>query len=179
MFHFLSPLFMTSFLRYCVGLDISKDTLHVCLSVIDSTGQVTVKATTKVVNKPASFSALLFWVTRHRKLDLPLIYLMESTGVYHEAVAWYLHQQDQSVSILLPNKAKYYLKSLGYKSKNDKIDAQGLSRMGLEQQLPVWKPLSKNLYALRLLTRQHRSGAPSTTTGIEDSIHQSAACPGT
>jgi transposase len=71
-------------------------------------------------------------------------------------VAWYLHQQDQPVSILLPNKAKYYLKSLGYKSKNDKIDAQGLSRMGLEQQLPVWKPLSKNLYALRLLTRQHQ-----------------------
>jgi transposase len=147
---------MQSFLRYCVGLDISKDTLQVCLSVIDSTGRVTVKATTKVVNKPAGFSVLLNWITRHRKLELPLTYLMESTGVYHEAVAWYLHQQDQSVSILLPNKAKYYLKSLGYKSKNDKIDAQGLSRMGLEQQLPVWKPLSKNLYALRLLTRQHQ-----------------------
>lgn len=28
--------------------------------------------------------------------------------------------------------------------------------MGLEQQLTVWKPLSKNLYALRLLTRQHQ-----------------------
>lgn len=147
---------MTSFLRYCVGLDISKDTLQVCLSVINQTGRVTVKASTKVVNKPAGFSALMGWVARHRKVDLPLTYLMESTGVYHEAVAWYLHQQDQAVSILLPNKAKYYLKSLGYKSKNDKIDAQGLSRMGLEQQLPVWKPLSKNLYALRLLTRQHQ-----------------------
>jgi transposase len=154
--HFLSPLFMTSFLRYCVGLDISKDTLQVCLSVIDQTGRVSIKATTKVVNKPAGFSALVDWVARHRKLDLPLTYLMESTGVYHEAVAWYLHQQDQPVSLLLPNKAKYYLKSLGYKSKNDKIDAQGLSRMGLEQQLPVWKPLSKSIYALRLLTRQHQ-----------------------
>jgi transposase len=153
---FFIPFVMTSFLRYCVGLDISKDTLQVCLSVIDSSGRVTVKATTKVVNKPAGFSALVNWIARHRKLELPLTYLMESTGVYHEAVAWYLHQQDQSVSILLPNKAKYYLKSLGYKSKNDKIDAQGLSRMGLEQQLPLWSPLSKNLYALRLLTRQHQ-----------------------
>jgi transposase len=147
---------MQTFLRYCVGLDISKDTLQVCLSVIDSTGRVTVKATTKVVNKSTGFSSLINWVARHAKLELPLTYLMESTGVYHEAVAWYLHQQDQAVSILLPNKAKYYLKSLGYKSKNDKIDAQGLSRMGLEQQLPIWKPLSKNLYALRLLTRQHQ-----------------------
>jgi hypothetical protein len=91
-----------------------KDTLQVCLSVIDQTGRVSVKATTKVVNKPIGFASLLTWVSRHRKVDLPLIYLMESTGVYHEAVAWYLHQQDQSVSILLPNKAKYYLKSLGY-----------------------------------------------------------------
>ncbi|WP_240543869.1 hypothetical protein [Spirosoma foliorum] len=72
------------------------------------------KATTKVANKPAGFSALMNWVARHRKLELPLTYLMESTGVYHEAVAWYLHQQDQPISILLPNKAKYYLKSLGY-----------------------------------------------------------------
>jgi transposase len=147
---------MPSFLRYCVGLDISKDDLQVCLSVIGQAGRVSIKATSKVANSPTGFSTLLAWVARHRKLDLPLSYVMESTGVYHEAVAWYLHQLDQTVSILLPNKAKYYLKSLGYKSKNDKIDAQGLSRMGLEQQLPVWKPLSKNLYQLRLLTRQHQ-----------------------
>lgn len=103
-----------SLLRYCVGLDISKDHLQICLSVIDTMGRVTVKGTTKLVNKPTGFTSLMAWVTRHCKLDLPLTYLMESTGVYHEAVAWYLHQQDQTVSILLPNKAKYYLKSLGY-----------------------------------------------------------------
>jgi len=147
---------MQSFLRYCVGLDVSKDTLQVCLSVIDLTGRVSVKATTKVDNKPTGFTQLLGWVGRHRKLDLPLTYVMESTGVYHEAVAWHLYQLDALVSILLPNKAKHYLQSLGYKSKNDKIDAQGLSRMGLEQQLAPWKPLSKNIYALRLLTRQHQ-----------------------
>lgn len=147
---------MQSLLRYCAGLDVSKDTLQVCLSAIDPTGRVTVKATTKVANTPTGFRSLSSWAAGHRKQDLPLTYLMESTGVYHEAVAWHLHQQDQSVSILLPNKAKHYLKSLGYKSKNDKIDAQGLSRMGLEQHLPLWKPLSKNLYSLRLLTRQHQ-----------------------
>ena len=112
MFHTFILFIMTTFLRYCVGLEISKDTLQVCLSVIDSTGRVTVKATNKVVNKPTGHSVLLTWVARHRKLELPLTYLMESTGVYHEAIAWYLHQQDQPVSILLPNKAKHYLKSL-------------------------------------------------------------------
>jgi transposase len=147
---------MQSFLRYCVGLDISKDTLQVCLSVIDSTGRVTVKATTKVVNKPAGFSVLLNWITRHRKLELPLTYLMESTGVYHEAVAWYLHQQDQSVSILLPNKAKYYLKSWAISLRTTKSMPRVYLGWDLNSKLPVWKPLSKNLYALRLLTRQHQ-----------------------
>lgn len=103
---------MQTYLRYCVGLDISKDTLQVCLSVVDTTGRVTVKATTKVANKSTGFSTLMSWVACHRKLDLSLTYLMESTGVYHEAVAWHLHQHDQPVSILLPNKAKHYLKSL-------------------------------------------------------------------
>ncbi len=78
---FLSLLFMQTYLRYCVGRDISKDALQVCLSVIDTTGRVTVKATTKVANKPTGFSTLMSWVTRHRKLDLLLTYLMESTGV--------------------------------------------------------------------------------------------------
>jgi transposase len=108
-----------------------KDTLQVCLSVIDSSGRVTVKATTKVDNKPAGFSALVNWVARHRKLELPLTYLMESTGVYHEAVAWYLHQQDQSVSILLPNKAKYYLKSLGYNRAAGAVQERQNRRPGL------------------------------------------------
>lgn len=81
---------------------------------------------------------------------------MESTGVYHEQLAWNLFQQDLAVNIVLPNKAKYYLKSLGRKSKNDKIDAKGLSQMGLEQNLALWKPLSKNIYSLRILTRQHQ-----------------------
>lgn len=103
---------MQPLLRYCVGIDVSKGTLQLCLSGIDQMGHVSVKATTKVDNKPTGFSQLIAWVSRHRKLDLPISYVMESTGVYHEALAWQLHQLDALVSILLPNKAKHYLQSL-------------------------------------------------------------------
>lgn len=71
---------MRSFLRYCVGLDISKDTLQVCLSIIDATGQVIVRATTKMDNKPAGLTKLLDWVARHGKPDLLLTYPVESTA---------------------------------------------------------------------------------------------------
>ncbi|MFA7157345.1 MAG: IS110 family transposase, partial [Bacilli bacterium] len=57
--------------------------------------------------------------------------------------------------VVLPNKAKKYMQSFGYKSKNDKIDARGLSRMGAEQHLDLWHPYSENIYPLRSLTRHN------------------------
>ena len=78
---------------------------------------------------------------------------MEATGSYHENLAWLLFDQGKTVHIVLPNKAKYYLKSKGYRSKNDKIDAQGLAYLGMEQTLETWQPMSKLLYKLRGLTR--------------------------
>ncbi len=147
----------TALLRYCVGIDVSKDSLQICLSHIDINGKTTVKGTSKISNKVSSFDGLLTWVAKHcKEKQLPVRYLMESTGVYHEQIAWYLFQNDLSVSVVLPNKSKNYLKSLGHKSKNDKIDARGLAQMGLEQTPTLWKPLSKNIYSLRMLTRQHQ-----------------------
>ena len=81
---------------------------------------------------------------------------MESTGVYHQQLAWFVHQQDCLVSILLPNKARHYLMSPGHQSKNEQIDALGLAPLGLQQHLPGWQALSKNSYQLPLLTRQHQ-----------------------
>ncbi len=84
-----NTLTMKTLLRYCVGIDVSKDTLQVCFSAIDAEQSVTVKATTSFANQPTGFQALLKWVAKHRKQALPLRYVMESTGVYHEQLAWY------------------------------------------------------------------------------------------
>lgn len=145
-------------LRYCVGIDVSKDTLQVCVSVIDTNGNITIKGSSKVANKTTAFDSFLTWVGKHCKdKSLPIRYVMESTGVYHEQLAWCLFQNDLAVSIVLPNKAKHYLKSIGNKSKNDTIDARGLAQMGLEQTLKLWEPLSKNIYQLRMLTRHYQT----------------------
>ena len=105
---------MKTLLRYCVGLDVSKDSLQVCLAVIDSDGRVTVKASTKVANKASSFAALSKWVGGHcKQQDLPVRHVMEATGVYHEQIAWFLYQHEHVVSVILPTKAHHYLRSLG------------------------------------------------------------------
>ena len=145
-------------LRYCVGIDVSKDNLQVCISVIDANGKVTIKGSGKISNKTTAFDSFLTWTEKHCKdKNVPIRFVMEATGVYHEQLAWFLFQKDLLVSVILPNKAKHYLKSIGNKSKNDTVDARGLAQMGLEQNLKLWEPLSKNIYQLRMLTRHYQT----------------------
>jgi len=72
---------LTILLRYCVGIDVSKDSLQICLSTIDTTGKTIVKGTSKVANKVSAFDGLLTWVAKHcKEKELPIRYLMESTA---------------------------------------------------------------------------------------------------
>jgi transposase len=142
-------------LKYSVGIDIAKDEFKACLSVIDSQQKVTVKSTCTFKNTSRGFDEFCKWFTKHKREELPINFLMEATGIYYEQLAWYLHNEDCSLSVILPNKAKKYIQGLGVKSKNDKIDAKGLAKMGAEQSLPLWKPITKTIYQLRALTRLH------------------------
>jgi len=145
-------------LKYSLGLDISAKEIHCCLSTIDRNQKVVVKASRKVANNIKGFRDLQEWVTRHRKKqEIPLVTCMEATGVYYEHCAVYLYNAGFSVSVLLPNYAKKYLQASGQKSKNDKIDAQGLAQMGAEKSLELWEPISEFYYSLRLLTREIES----------------------
>lgn len=141
-------------LRYGIGIDVSKQKFDVCVSVIDMKQRVKTKATRCFQNTRKDFESFLIWTTKHCTEDIPSVFLMEATGIYYEQLAWYLHEKGKQVSIILPNKAKQYKESLGLKSKNDSIDAKGLSRMSCEQHLKTWQPLSKNIYNMRLITRQ-------------------------
>jgi transposase len=142
------------YLKYGIGVDIGLKKFFVCLSLIDKIQKVTVKSSASFTNNLKGFTEFLKWVEKHIKLDLPQVFLVEATGIYHENLAWFLFQKKCAVSVVLPNKSKKYMQSLGLKSKNDKIDAQGLSRMACEQMHQPWNPISENLYGLRMLTRQ-------------------------
>ena len=145
-------------LKYSVGLDISAETIHACISVIDAAQKVTVKSSYKIDNTLSGFKQLDQWVDKHYKQkDIPLVVNMEATGVYYENCALYLFKEGYAVSVLLPNKAKKWLQSEGLKSKNDKIDAQGLSKMGAEKSLELWQPAAEYYYQLRTMTRQQQS----------------------
>src|SRR5881227_1000354 len=162
-------------LKYCVGIDVSKTELQCCISVIDQLQKVTVKASAKFTNTKTGFTRLHQWIsTRHKHSEVPLVVVMEATGIYYEQIALYLSDQHYALRVVLPNKAKKYLQSTGLKSKNDKIDAQGLARMGAEQCLALWQPMDSYFYQLRELTRQHQSLQELKTT-VNNQLHASAA----
>jgi len=158
-------------LKYSVGLDISAKTIHVCISVIDAAQRVTVKSTRKIDNTVSGFKQLDEWVNKHYKQKgIALVVAMEATGVYYENCALRLFKHGYSVSVLLPNKAKKWLESEGLKSKNDKIDAQGLSKMGAEKALELRQPMGEYFYELRAMTRQHQS-LQEFKTAVNNQLH--------
>lgn len=145
-------------LKYSAGLDIACKKIDICISVIDNHQRVSVLSGKSFLNTLNGFKAMEDWIIKHHKeTDVPLVLCMEATGVYHENCALYFWERKYKTSIILPNKAKHYLISLGLKSKNDSIDAKGLSKMGAEQCLELWQPMGKFFYELRQYTRQYQN----------------------
>jgi len=155
---------MAKVLKYAIGLDIAKDKFDACLAVIDDTQKVTIKSSrSSVLNNAKGFQHLVTWVAKYLDKSIPVVFCMEATGIYYEHLAWFLYQKGYSVSVLVPRKAKYYIRSMGIKSKDDKSDAKGLAMMAAQQTLKAWKPLSNQLYPLRQLTRFYQQLQDSRT----------------
>lgn len=141
--------------KYCIGIDIDKSTYKVCLTYrgLDLTKKVI--GSKRFSNTKDGFTELLLWLKKLKKEEaITESYVLEATGVYHEQLAHFLHNEKKIVHIVLPLRSKRYLQSLGLRSKTDKIDAKGLSLMGCEQNLEIWQPSNPDLLKLRSITRQ-------------------------
>jgi transposase len=122
---------------------------------IDLCLDIKIKGSRTFDNTAAGQKALLAWVHKKKKdQSVPVTICMEATGNHYESLAYMLHEKGEHVSVVLANKARRYMQSLGLKSKNDKIDANGLAQMGAQQKLDRWNPISKLCYDLKKLTRQ-------------------------
>jgi len=160
-------------IKYSLGIDVASKKFDVCLSVIHIDQSIKIIGSRGFPNNDSGFSNLIEWLKKkHKNKDTPLVICMEATGIYYEKLALFLSDAAFDVSVILPNKAKKYLQSLGLKSKNDKIDAKGLARMGAEQKLDFWLPFGKYFYFLRALTRQLQS-IQELKTAANNQLHAS------
>ena len=83
-------------------------------------------------------------------------FVVEATGVYYEELAYFLTDNRQLLSVLLPNKVKHFARRTELKSKTDQLDARLLCRLGLERSLPAWQPPTPALRQLRTLARERQ-----------------------
>ena len=142
-------------IKQCVGIDISKSSFAASLCVTSDDGVLGYRDVSNFRNEKTGFNQLMRWVRKHQEKDVPLVFLMEATGVYYESLAHRLHKIGQQVHVVLPNTSKHYFSSLNIKTKTDKVDAKVLSRFGVERRHKLWQPPSRELLELRNLTRYY------------------------
>ena len=132
-----------------IGTDVSKNKLHNALLIDSHKAKARTKA---VANTPTGFRSLLEWACRQGKCSAPeLHFVMEATGVYHEAVAEFLHNAGCRVSVANPLHVKRFAESRGTRTKTDKLDPVILALYGYERQPPAWTPPPAEVRELKAL----------------------------
>lgn len=111
-----------------VGIDVSKATLAACHQV---DGQL---RHFEVSNTQAGFAQLV------QACGVDSLFVLEATGTYYLALAYYLHGQTAQVAVLNPLVIKRFIQMHLSKGKSDRKDAQWLLRYGQQQPTSRWQP---------------------------------------
>jgi transposase len=144
---------MNEVIRQSIGIDCAMGEHVAGFSTMSSDRNVSHVSGLTFKNTKSGFIKLERWIKKH-KPSPDLVIVMEATGVYHEQLACFLTERNYFVSVVLPNKAKYFAKTLDIKTVTDKTAAQSLATMGLEKKLIKWKKPPELFNQLRQLTRE-------------------------
>ena len=106
---------------YC-GIDVSGNTMDVCIQKVDNTFE-----SLTFSNDANGFKALL------QVANKSYHFVMESTGVYHMALCFYLHERKCQYSIVNALKIKRYIQMNLERHKSDKKDAKYICMYGIDQ----------------------------------------------
>jgi transposase len=169
-FSFLKSISMKKVVRQVAGVDVARKELVICLGRMYDDLTPELYASKTFPNTTKGFVAFIQWVNKLSDTGLPVRYVMEATGVYHESLAYYLDKQGLEVSIVLPNKISNYTRTLEVKTVTDKTASEAIARFGLERKLDNWKPASPVYKKLRQLTRE-RDQLVQARTVAKNQLH--------
>ena len=120
-------------IRQNVGIDISKATFTAAIAQKMLDQSVVIKSTKTFTNNLSGFEKMDNWITQFIDPQMAIHYTMEATGVYYEALAYWLYEHQRLTTVILAKQFKNYAASLNIKSKTDQIDAQVLAQMGVDR----------------------------------------------
>jgi len=157
-------------LKQVLGVDVAKDELVVSFGRLTDSLQVDLFAGKVFSNDNKGFEKLLSWCQKLSNPDMPVHYVMEATGVYHESFAYYLADKECMVSVVLPNKISNYFRTLEVKTITDFTSAETIARFGLGRKLEPWKKPDVSLRQLRQLGRE-REQIVAERTSVKNQLH--------
>jgi transposase len=166
-------------LKQVAGIDVAQKELVVALGNVDQETTTSIYANKPFPNTHKGIIAMVSWVKKQTNAAYPLKYVMEATGVYHEALAYFLSENGYAVSIVMPNKVTNFFRTLEVKTVTDKSMAATITLFGLSKKLEDWVPPQAAFRELRQLTRE-RDQLIAERTILKNQLHaeQIEAYPG-
>ena len=164
-----------------IGLDVSKETLDACL--LRPNGKSTHK---QFANDASGHAKLLRWV-QHAAPDAIAHFCLEATGAYSQAVALFLAEANQRVSVVNPARIRFFGLAQAQGNKTDKADAALIARFCRQEVPEVWRvaatevqllmALMRRLHAVQelLVQEKNRLSVPSQPAPVIESIENSIA----
>jgi transposase len=165
---------MINIVKQAAGIDVAQNELVVSLGRMNHDTGIEIFAFKIFTNNAKGFNDLVTWVNKMAIKEMRVRYVMEATGIYHEKLAYYLSEQHQDVSIVLPNKISNYFRTLDIKTITDKTASQAICRFGLERKLEIWKKPEKIFKDLKQLTRE-RDQLIADRTVLKNQLHAERA----
>lgn len=161
---------MKKVVKQIVGIDVAQDELVCCFGKVYEDFKLELITRHTFENKQMGFVRLVEWLEPIVNKEVQLRFVMEATGVYHQSFAYFLHDKDHNVSIILPNKISNFKRTLDIKTITDKTMADAITQFGLERNLDDWQP-PKGIYRiLQQLTRE-RSQLIDEKVVIKNQLH--------
>lgn len=139
-----------------IGIDVSKDKFDISWLRDPANNKVKTKV---FKNHRQDMEKLEAWLIKHTQAKpQDIIITLEPTGIYHENLAYFLHERGFKVYLANPGKAKNYAQAVGLIHKTDKSDATMLAHYGAamvnSKKIELWQPEAPEARHLKGLLRR-------------------------
>src|SRR5512140_982510 len=163
-----------------LGIDVAKSKFDVVLMPAEGTRRWRTFA-----NTAQGFAALSAWLDKQGAR--PVHACLEATGTYGLALATFLHQAGQRVSVVNPACIKAFADSALKRTKTDKVDAGLIARFCRAMHPALWEPLRPEVAHLQGLVRRlesvqemavqerNRLAAPGLAEPVRESVARTLA----
>ena len=134
--------------EFVVGVDVGSESISVAaLKGPDGAGLVEIS----VSNDPEGFEELKTWLTKHHVTAENAVFCLEATGVYGEALCYYLCSRGFALAVEPPLKVKRAFQHSAHK--NDTVDARQIAEYGhrFYDELSWWTPPTEVMEQVRVL----------------------------